>query len=329
MIEYYKTFVPEADSLSTTPQRYTTRKISSPEPGCWISVVAPDAEDRRWLQSQLGIEPEFVRSSLDDEETSHIDYDDDTGQVLVIVDCPFVEDDRETVDDSIVQYDTHPLSLIFLPEQDILVTVSLKESETVNAFAQGKVRNLNTTQRTRMLLQMLLHISQRYLVCLRSINRQFRENERVLRKTMRNDELIKMLGFEKSLVYFSTSLKSTEATLKKIGYGRILHLYEDDRDLLDDVSIEMSQAIEMCSTYSNILNGTMDTFGNIINNNMNITMRTLAILTLVLSIPNMVYGFYGMNTPLPHDESWVFAFTISIVATVGATVLLTRSHFVR
>ena len=329
MIEYYKTFVPEADPTDTTPQRCITQKIDAPEPGCWISVVAPDAEDRRWLQSEIGIEPEFVRSSLDDEETSHIDYDDETGQVLVIVDCPFVEDDREAVDQSIVQYDTHPLSLIFLPEQDVLVTVSLKESETVNAFAQGKVRNLNTSLRTRMLLQMLLHISQRYLVCLRSINRQFRENEKVLRKTMRNDELIKMLGFEKSLVYFSTSLKSTEATLSKIGYGRILHLYEDDRDLLDDVSIEMSQAIEMCSTYSNILNGTMDTFGNIINNNMNITMRTLAILTLVLSIPNMVYGFYGMNTPLPHDDTWVFAFSLSVIATIGATVVLMRSRFMR
>jgi Mg2+ and Co2+ transporter CorA len=101
------------------------------------------------------------------------------------------------------------------------------------------------------------------------------------------------------------------------------------RDLLDDVSIEMSQAIEMCSTYSNILNGTMDAFGNIINNNMNITMRTLAILTLVLSIPNMVYGFYGMNTPLPHDDTWVFAFALSVAATVGATVILMRSRFVR
>lgn len=329
MIEYYKTFIPEANPNSTSSPRPITRQIEAPEPGCWISVVAPDAEDRRWLQSELGIEPEFVRSSLDDEETSHIDYDDETGQVLVIVDCPFVESDRETVDDSIVQYDTHPLSLIFLPEQDVLVTVSLKESETVNAFAQGKVRNLNTSLRTRMLLQMLLHISQRYLVCLRSINRQFRENERVLRLTMRNDELIKMLGFEKSLVYFSTSLKSTEATLNKIGYGRILHLYEDDRDLLDDVSIEMSQAIEMCSIYSDVLNGTMDAFGNIINNNMNITMRTLAILTLVLSIPNMVYGFYGMNTPLPNDDTWIFAFVLSVTATIGATVLLMRSRFMR
>ena len=281
------------------------------------------------MQDEIGIEPEFVRAALDDEETSHIDYDDDTGQVLVIVDCPFVEDDREAVDQSIVQYDTHPLSLIFLAEQDMLVTVSLKQSETVNAFAQGKVRNLNTTLRTRMLLQMLLHISQRYLVCLRSINRQFRENERVLRKTMRNDELIKMLGFEKSLVYFSTSLKSTEATLSKIGYGRILRLYEEDRELLDDVSIEMSQAIEMCSIYTNVLNGTMDTFGNIINNNMNITMRTLAILTLVLSIPNMVYGFYGMNTPLPLDGTWMFAFSLSVIATVGATVILMRSRFMK
>ena len=281
------------------------------------------------MQDEIGIEPEFVRAALDDEETSHIDYDDDTGQVLVIVDCPFVEDDREAVDQSIVQYDTHPLSLIFLAEQDMLVTVSLKQSETVNAFAQGKVRNLNTMLRTRMLLQMLLHISQRYLVCLRSINRQFRENERVLRKTMRNDELIKMLGFEKSLVYFSTSLKSTEATLSKIGYGRILRLYEEDRELLDDVSIEMSQAIEMCSIYTNVLNGTMDTFGNIINNNMNITMRTLAILTLVLSIPNMVYGFYGMNTPLPLDGTWMFAFSLSVVATVGATIILMRSRFMK
>lgn len=329
MIEYYKTIMLDSDPMGSQSQRCVTRKIDSIESGCWISVVAPDADDRRWLQNEMGIEAEFVRACLDDEETSHIDYDDETGQVLVIVDCPFVEDDREKVDKSIAQYDTHPLSLIFLPEQDVLVTVSLKESETVNACAQGKVRNLNTTQRTRMLLQMLLHISQRYLVCLRSINRQFRENERVLRKTMRNDELIKMLGFEKSLVYFSTSLKSTEATLNRIGYGRILRLYEEDRDLLDDVSIEMSQAIEMCSTYSNILNGTMDAFGNIINNNMNITMRTLAILTLVLSIPNMVYGFYGMNTPLPHDDTWVFAFVLSVAATVGATIILMRSRFVR
>jgi magnesium transporter len=309
--------------------RYNTKKIDKCEPGCWVSVVMPGPEDRRWLQDELNIEPEFVRSSLDDEETSHIDYDDDTGQVLVIVDCPFVEDDTEAVDPSIVQYDTHPLSLIFLPDQDVLVTVSLKQSDTVNAFAQGKVRNLNTGQKTRVVLQMLLHISQRYLVCLRSINRQFRENERVLRKTMRNEELNKMLGFEKSLVYFSTSLKSTEATLHKIGYGRILTLYEDDRDLLDDVSIEMSQAIEMCSIYSSVLNGTMDAFGNIINNNMNVTMKTLAILTLALSIPNMVYGFYGMNTPLPIDDTWVFAFALSVIATIFATIILMRGRILR
>ena len=329
MIECYKTTILDADASSGRSQRLVTRKIDNPEPGCWVSVVAPDAEDRRWLQSEMGIEPEFVRASLDDEETSHIDYDDDTGQVLVIVDCPFVEDDTEAVDPSIVQYDTHPLSLIFLPDQDVLVTVSLKQSDTVNAFAQGKVRNLNTGQKTRVVLQMLLHISQRYLVCLRSINRQFRENERVLRKTMRNEELNKMLGFEKSLVYFSTSLKSTEATLHKIGYGRILTLYEDDRDLLDDVSIEMSQAIEMCSIYSSVLNGTMDAFGNIINNNMNVTMKTLAILTLALSIPNMVYGFYGMNTPLPIDDTWIFAFALSVIATVFATILLMRGRILR
>ena len=135
MIEFYKTYVQEIQTSQGKSVRYNTKKIDKCEPGCWVSVVMPGPEDRRWLQDEMNIEPEFVRSSLDDEETSHIDYDDDTGQVLVIVDCPFVEDDTEAVDPSIVQYDTHPLSLIFLPDQDVLVTVSLKQSDTVNAFA--------------------------------------------------------------------------------------------------------------------------------------------------------------------------------------------------
>ncbi|MGI6220444.1 MAG: magnesium transporter CorA family protein [Coriobacteriales bacterium] len=316
MIQFYKTI-----DGATSP-------IEEPERGCWVNVVSPSVDERSWLERSLGIMPEFVQSSLDDDERSHVDYDDDTGQVLVILDCPFIEDDQEAEHPEIVQYDTHPLSLLFLPEQDMLVTVSLRENDALDAFEQGRVRHMNTNQRTRMLLQMLLRISQRYLAYLRNIDRQFNANERQLRQSMRNSELIKMLGFEKSLVYFSTSLKSMEATLTRISSGRFLRLYEDDRDLLDDVFIEIRQAMEMCTVLTGVLNGTMDTYASVINNNLNFTMRTLTIVTIVLSIPTMIFSFYGMNVgDLPLAVNWLFALFISIVVSAAVIVFFIRSRF--
>ena len=326
MIEYYKTSHEVAADGTKVP---FTGRVDAPVRGCWISVVAPTQEERRWMLEELHVNPEFVTSALDDEETSRVDLDAETGQALVIVDCPFVEDEREAVDPSIVQYDTHPLAVLFLPEQDAIMTVSLKPNATVDAVAGGRIAGVNTAQRTRLLLQMLLFISCRYQADLRSINRQFRENERKLRRSMRNADLIKMLGFEKSLVYFSTSLKALDATVRRIGYGRTVRLYEDDRDLLDDVSIEIRQAIEMCGIYTEVFNETMDTFGSLINNNLNLTMRTLAIITLVLSMPTMVFSFYGMNTALPLDEAWVFPLVLSIVLSVVAAVWIMRSRLIK
>lgn len=326
MIEYYKTSCEVAADGTKVP---FTGRVDAPARGCWISVVAPTQEERRWMLEELHVNPEFVTYALDDEETSRVDLDAETGQALVIVDCPFVEDEREAVDSSIVQYDTHPLAVLFLPEQDAIMTVSLKPNATVDAVAGGRIAGVNTAQRTRLLLQMLLFISRRYQADLRSINRQFRENERKLRRSMRNADLIKMLGFEKSLVYFSTSLKALDATVRRIGYGRTVRLYEDDRDLLDDVSIEIRQAIEMCGIYTEVFNETMDTFGSLINNNLNLTMRTLAIITLVLSMPTMVFSFYGMNTALPLDEAWVFPLVLSIVLSVVAAVWIMRSRLIK
>ena len=326
MIEYYKTSHEVAADGTKVP---FTGRVDAPVRGCWISVVAPTQEERRWMLEELHVNPEFVTYALDDEETSRVDLDAETGQALVIVDCPFVEDEREAVDSSIVQYDTHPLAVLFLPEQDAIMTVSLKPNATVDAVAGGRIAGVNTAQRTRLLLQMLLFISRRYQADLRSINRQFRENERKLRRSMRNADLIKMLGFEKSLVYFSTSLKALDATVRRIGYGRTVRLYEDDRDLLDDVSIEIRQAIEMCGIYTEVFNETMDTFGSLINNNLNLTMRTLAIITLVLSMPTMVFSFYGMNTALPLDETWVFPLVLSIVLSVVAAVWIMRSRLIK
>mgnify|MGYP002510267775 CR=1 FL=1 len=304
--------------------------IDSMQEGCWVDIVEPTAEERLWLQQELEIVPEFVRSAFDDEETAHVDFDEDTGQVLVIVDCPFVEDESEVVDRSIVQYDTHPLSFVFVPERDYFVTLSLRRNETVSDFAHGRYRDVYTGRRTRFLLQMLLRIAQRYLVCLRSINRQIREYERTLRRTMRNSELMKMLGLEKSLVYFSTSLKGLESTATKLANGRVLDLYEEDHELLDDVKIEIRQATEMCTIYTNILNGITDTFSSVISNNLNITMRTLTIITLIMAIPTIVFSFYGMNVEgLPLIMWWWFPVLLATVLCVITVAILRSGRFLK
>ncbi len=305
-------------------------KIDGYEPGCWIDVLEPTAIDRSWLLDTLDLAPEFVKSAFDDEETAHVDVDDDTGQVLVIVDCPFVESEDEVDDKSITQYDTHPLTFIFVPEKECFVTFSLRRNEIVANFVHSNYSDLHTNRRTQFLLKMLLRITQRYVVCLRSINRQIREYERTLRKTMQNTELMKMLGLEKSLVYFSTSLQGLEATASRIGYGRMLALYEDDHDLLDDVKIEIAQATEMCNIYTHILEGIMDTFSNVISNNLNYTMRTLTVITLIMAVPTIVFSFYGMNVEgLPVVQWAWFPVLLAAAICVVAIVVIRRGRFLK
>ncbi len=305
-----------------------TSLIEAPEPGAWINVVAPTDEERRWLEDEIGVLPEFVRSALDEEETSHIDYDDDVNQALIIVDYPCAEDAEDMQDPTMLQYTTLPISFFSLPEKNLVVTVSLAENPIVADMAAGRVRGLNTRLRTRFLLQMLLRISQSYLVHLRRIDNLSTATEQRLYGSMRNEELLQMLSLEKSLVYFSTSLKSAEVTLNKIQHGHIITLYEDDQDLMEDVMIEVHQAQEMCNIYSNILSGTMDAYASVISNNLNIVMKVLTVITIVMAVPNMVFGFFGMNVTLPlagaGGDSWILPTVITVVACVGAAYVFKR-----
>ena len=306
-----------------------TTKIDTPEPGCWVNVVKPTPEEAAWLEHEVGIVPEFVRSALDEEEISHIDYDEDVNQTLVIVDYPSAEDVEDMQDPSMLQYTTMPISTIFLRNRNIIVTVSLQESPIVQDMASGAVRQMNTRMRTRFLLQMLLRISQSYLVCLRRIERLTNKTEARLYGSMRNEELLQMLSLEKSLVQFSTSLKSAEVTLNKIMHGHIIALYEEDQDLMEDVMIEVHQAQEMCNIYSNILSGTMDAYASVISNNLNIVMKVLTVITIVMAIPNIIFGFYGMNVDLPFDgvpllDSWLFPTALAVVACVAAAYMFKR-----
>ena len=210
MLEFYKTF----DNV--------TKKIDQPEHGCWINAVAPTTEEIDFLIEKIGIMPEFVKSSLDEEESSHIDYDDDTNQTLIIVDYPCAEEE-ENIQENTLLYTTLPLGVII--KKGYIITISLYENLSIEDMAKGRVRGINTEMKTRFFLLLMLRISQRFLIYLRQIDRISSRTEHLLHQSMRNKELIQMLGLEKSLVYFSTSLKTDEVTMNRINRGHLIKLY--------------------------------------------------------------------------------------------------------
>ena len=305
MLSYYKTI---EGHISPIP---------ACEPGCWINCVAPDDEEINSLIADFEIEPDFFRAAMDEEESSHIDNEDNS--TLVIIDIPMVEKSGKSI-----TYTTTPLGII-LTEKNV-ITVSTKENAVINEFSEGVVKDVQTNLKTRFILHLMLRIASKYLQYLKQIDKISNFIEKELRKSMKNSELIQLLDIEKSLVYFSSSLKGNEITIEKIMRGRVIKLYEEDQDLLEDVLIEVKQAIEMSNIYLNILSGTMDAFASVISNNLNIVMKVLASLTLLISIPTVISSLYGMNVsgaPLP---TFWFPVGISVILMGIAYFILRKKN---
>lgn len=289
-------------------------KLDTLQEGCWVSAVRPTEEEVAYLVGVLGVDADFVRSALDEEESSRIEVEDN--QKLIIVDLPIAEKQ----DEKTIIYSTMPIGIILT--EDHVITVAVRENTIISELADGLVKNVQTNLKTRFFLTLLLRVASRFLQYLKQIDRISSSTEKQLHKSMKNKELVQLLGLEKSLVYFSTSLKSNEITLEKILRGRIIKLYEDDQDILEDVLIEVKQAIEMCNIYSGVLSGTMDAFASIISNNLNIVMKILTSITILMAIPTMVSSFYGMNVSgLPMPMFWV-PVTLSIVLTIIVAIIL-------
>lgn len=297
--------------------------IDTIETGSWINIVAPSDEELILISKKTGVSLDFLKAALDDEETSRIDMEDDS--LLVIVDIPFTE-----MEDNSLTYDTYPLAIIHTEKQ--LITVCLKNSKILTDFANEKVKSFYTFKKSRFTLQILNRISTYYLLYLRQIDKKSLMIEKRLHKSMKNRELIQLHSLEKSLVYFSTSLKANEITLEKMLKLELMQKYEEDKDVLEDVIIENKQAIEMTEIYSNILASTMDFFASVISNNLNIVMKVLASVTILMAIPTIMSGIYGMNIdylPFAHSEhsfSIVMGMTLGICSIV-AFVLYKKDMF--
>ena len=283
-------------------------------PGTWVHLCEPEETEIELVCSQLKIDPDFVRAALDEEERSRIEVED--GMTLILVDTPTVEAEGRSF-----VYSTIPFGIIITP--DNIVTVCLKETSLPRAFSEGLVKGVSTKKRNRMTLQMLYRNASLFLFYLRQVDKASSRVENELHISMKNKELIQMLGLEKSLVYFSTSLKSNELVLEKLLRMDFVKDYPDDTELLEDVIVENKQAIEMSNIYRDILSGTMDAFASAISNTLNIVMKLLASLTIILTVPTIVFGLWGTNVPVPFAENPFGFWIVLVIAAVltGASVL--------
>ena len=274
MITYYKTV---GDRIE---------EVKECEQGCWINCIAPEDDEVQYLLDTFKIPPELMRSALDEEESSHIDSEE--GTTLIIIDAPVVEKA-----DTNVTYSTMPIGIMITDKN--VITVALRENTVLSEFSEGVVKNVITAYKAHFVLHIMLRMATKYLLYLKQIDKINNRIERELRRSAQNKELHQLLDIEKSLVYFSSSLKANELTLEKIMRGRIIKLYDEDQDLLEDVLIEIKQAVDMAAIHLNILTGTMDVFASIISNNLNVIMKIQASLTLLVSVPTVISGFYGMK----------------------------------
>lgn len=280
-------------------------------------MTNPSEEEREVVQNLYNLDPDDLSAALDEEETSRIEVEDN--YTLILVDIPTVE-----VRNNKNRYVTIPLGIIHT--SDAIITVCLEDTPLLNLFAGRKGNQFSTHMKSRFIFQILFANAKLYLRYLRSINKQSETLEKSLHDSTENSSLIEMMELGKSLLYFTTSLKATDNLLDKLTKTATIKKYPEDEELLEDVIVENHQALEMSEIYSGILNGMMDAYASIISNNMNVVQKFIAVATVVLSIPNIVFGAYGMNLaiegmPLARSP-YAFALIIGISIVLSYIVYL-------
>lgn len=268
-------------------------EIKSPIDGCWVNVTSPDRDDVEFLKS-LDIDEDFVYDSLDQEERARFEQDEEL--IYVITKLPYFDGEDEAV-----PYKTTTLGIAM--KSGYFITISGFGNTIVEDILEGRIKDISTKKRNRFLLRIFDRGTIYYLRYLKEIRRLSNEIESELHRSTRNKELVAMLNIEKSLVFFTTSLRSNELMYEKLKRANILTLYEEDDELFEDISIENRQAIEMANIYSDILTGMMDAFASVISNNLNVVMKLLTIVTLTLQVPTLVASIYGMNISLPYMDN--------------------------
>ncbi len=290
-----------------------------PEPGSWVSLIDPTADEIRDTAANFDIPPEAVRAALDLDERSRVEVDDNYKMILVNI--PTREEDTERE-----LYTTIPLAIILTG--GCVVTVCSKDTHVLRGFANGTERDFHPGKQSRFVFQILYAIARRFLIYLRLIEKKSDSTELEFGKGQKNKQLLEIMKLEKSLVYFTVGLRSNEAVLEKLVRTDFVKKYEEDAELLEDIIVENKQAIEMAKINTDILESMSNTFESVISNNLNVAMKVLAIITVVMAIPTMVFSAYGMNVanmPLASNP-WGFPIIIgsSLLASLVAMIVILR-----
>lgn len=284
------------------------------ESGSWIHIEDPNVDVLNKISKLTGISNTFLLSALDEEESARIDSDD--GDTLIVLDTPYIELDTG-------HFSTAPFIIAY--NRSYYVTIQRHNFEIVSELFK-RVKVVEPHKHVRLTLNLVYRLATLFIIYLKKINQKTENLENSLRSSTKNKELLELMDTNKTLIYFSTALNGNKGVLTKLLRSQTYKKYESDFDLMEDTQVEMDQAIEMCSISRSVLNSMMDAFGSIINNNVNAIMKTLAVVTIVLSIPTLVASVYGMNfsyLPLSNDPNgfWIML-SVSFVVAILAAVLI-------
>ena len=291
-----------------------TVAIDKPEDGVWVNVVPPlKQEEFSELSAGLDIPIDFLTDSLDIDERSRFEEEDNVK--LIVIKTPT---ENNSFNESDAYYITIPICIILTHNQ--IVTVNSFDNPAIKRFL-NTFQNRHPDKKNMMVLKVFEKITQAYMEYLKEINQRRNLMEQKLYASNRNEELLELMKIQKSLVYFVTALKSNEMLLMKISRTNFLSLNEDEKEILEDLIVDISQGLEMANIYTNILSSTLDAFASIISNNLNNVLKRLTSITIILSLPALVTGIYGMNVPIPFANS-PHAFYIPIILSLGISIII-------
>ena len=298
--------------------KLTKLKKNKIVPLSWYNMVNPTPEEMTLVASQLKLENDMLQNALDLDERSRVELEE--GVLSLIINLPLLDENGK--------FDTLPCGIFFTEKN--LITICSRDNRILGAFNKNTAKSFDTRDRGRFLLSILSKCTQFYLKYLAIINQRTEEIEDSLRQTTQNKALFKLIEIQKSLVYFTTALKDNHLVLLKIlrmvnspAMIKLAKFTPDDTDILEDVIVENKQAIEMVDMHRSILEGMMDGFASIINNNLNLVMKFLAAITIILSIPTMLASFWGMNVPVPgagNPLGFLIVIALSALATIFAII---------
>ena len=285
---------------------------------CWVDARDVGKDDLTRLETEFGIAGELLADIMDTDEQARVEKEDE--YTALILRLPVYDENYE------VSYFTVPLGIVLF--SDKIVTICQRSSEALDDIVRNRVRAFSIANKSAFVLNLLGRAALVYLRALKDLNKRTTVIERELQKSVKNIELIQLLSIQKSLVYFTTSLKTNELLLEKLQKSPLIRFKDDEKELLEDVLTENKQAIEMANIYSSILTGTMDAFASVISNNLNIVMKRLTIVSIVLMIPTLIVSFFGMNVELPFQrEPLAFAVIVGVcLAAAGSGAFLLRDR---